>query len=232
MRSFLFALGMTLMSVTLYAQDCSKYYYINSNEVQMTMYDKKDKESGKLTYKISDKKKEGGNVSAIFNSEIVDEKGKLISKNTGTYKCNGGVMFIDARVSMPSESMSAYKDMEVKANDAYIEYPSTFTEGATLKDVDFKMEMSGKSGLNTTITLLQTNRKVVGKESITTAAGTWECWKITYDAKMKTSVAPLNIGPKMEFDVAEWFAPGFGIVKTVTMRNGKVMGSTAITSVK
>lgn len=53
----------------------------------MTAYDKKEEESGKLTYAIPSR---GAN-NADFTSEMVDEKGKLVSRGAGKYKCAGGV---------------------------------------------------------------------------------------------------------------------------------------------
>lgn len=217
----------------MYAQDCKGFYYLDNSEVQMTMYDRKAKESGKVTYKISDVAKSGATTTANFTSEMVDEKGKSLSKAAGKYKCTGGVLYVDAKASIPQEQMTAYKDMDVKAEDAFIEYQSSMSAGQTLKDVNFKMEIYNKGTLFSTITLDQTNRKVEGKETATTPAGTWECWKITYEGKIKASMAPLNIGIPINIQATEWFAPGFGIVKTESSnKNGKLMGSTMITSVK
>jgi hypothetical protein len=233
MKSAIFFVTFLLGVTGMYAQDCSGYYYLNNSEVQMTMYDRKAKESGKVTYKISDAAKSGATTTANFTSEVVDEKGKSLSKGAGKYKCAGGAMYVDAKVSMPQEQMAAYKDMEVKADEVFIEYPATMSAGQALKDANFKMEMYSKGALFTTMTFDETNRKVEGKETITTPAGTWECWKITYAGKFKATMAAMNIGIPINIQGTEWFAPGFGIVKTESAnKNGKLAGSTVITSVK
>jgi len=135
------------------------------------------------------------------------------------------VLYADAKVAMPQENMAAYKDMEVKAEETFIEYPSSLSADQSLKDVNFKMEMYNKGTLFVTITFDEVNRKVINKESITTPAGTWDCWKITYDMKFKASTAPLNIGIPFNMLVTEWFCPGFGIVKSETYtKNGKLVG--------
>jgi hypothetical protein len=122
---------------------------------------------------------------------------------------------------------------EVKADEVFIEYPATMSAGQTLKDANFKMEMYNKGTLFTTMTFDETNRKVEGKEAITTPAGTWECWKITYEGKIKATMAPMNIGIPINMQGTEWFAPGFGIVKTESFnKNGKFLASTLITSIK
>jgi len=233
MKSVIFFLVLFLTAITMYAQDCKGFYYLDNSEVQMTMYDRKAKESGKVTYKISDVAKSGATTTANFTSEMVDEKGKSLSKGAGKYKCTGGILYVDAKVAMPQEQMSAYKDMEVKADEVFIEYPASMAAGQALKDANFKMEMHNKGTLSTTITFDEINRKVEGKETITTPAGTWECWKISYEGKFKASLAPMNIGIPINMQGTEWFAPGFGVVKTETFnKNGKLMGSTMITSVK
>jgi hypothetical protein len=233
MKAVTFSIMLFFAAIAACAQNCKGFYYLNNGEVQMTTYDKKGEGTGKLTYTINGVSSSGSSVTANFTSEMVNDKGKTLSKGSGKYKCTNGVLYVDAKVAMPQENMAAYKDMDVKAEESFIEYPSTITAGQTLKDVNFTMEIYSKENLFATVTFDEVNRKAEVKESITTTAGTWDCWKITYDMKFKASMAPLNIGVPFNMKVTEWFAPGFGIVKSETYnKNGKLMGSTAITSVK
>lgn len=234
MKTFLACFMALLFFSIASAQTCSGYYYLTNSQVEMTTYDKKAKESGKLTYTISDINKKGAETTASFVSEMKDEKGKTLSKGSGKYKCNGGALFIDAKVAMPQEQMAAYKDMDVKADETFIEYPAGLATGQSLKDASFKMDIINKGNPFSTTTLEQTNRKVEGKETVTSPAGTWECWKITYDGRFRATIGgPSGIGIPFNFKSTEWFAPGFGIVKTETFnKNGKLIGSTLITSVK
>lgn len=231
-RIILFATVLSITTTSI-GQDCKGFYYLANSEVQMTVYDKKGEENGKLTYKISGTSSAGSTTTANFTSEMVNEKGKTVSKGSGKYKCSGGILYLDARIAMPQEQMGAYKDMDIKADEIFIEYPASMSEGQALKDANFKMEVYNKGTLFATTTFDQVNRKVIGKETITTPAGTWECWKISYEAKFKSAMAPMNIGIPINLQGTEWFAPGFGVVKTETFnKNGKLMGSTVITSVK
>ncbi|MDP4262674.1 MAG: hypothetical protein Q8941_09100 [Bacteroidota bacterium] len=233
MKTVIFFISLLLAAANSRAQDCKGFYYLNNGEVQMTLYDKKFQESGKLTYTITDASNTGSTATANFTTEMVNEKGKSLSRGSGKYKCTGGVMYVDARVAMPQEQLSAYKDMDVKADEVFIEYPSVLSAGQILKDVHFKMEVYNKGNLFSTVTFDEINRKAEGKETFTTHAGSWECWKISYDVKFKASMAPMNIGIPMNMQCTEWLAPGFGVVKTETYnKNGKLMGSSQITSVK
>ncbi len=224
--------GLLLLGArTAPAQNCGGYYYLSSSEVEMTTYDAKGSENGKVIYHISDVAKSGSTTSARFQAETMDKRGKNLSKSSGTYKCIGGLLYVDARTSMGSDQMAAYKDMDVKMEEAYIEYPYTMSEDQLLKDASFKMTIYDKSGnLFATVNFEMTNRKVKGKENVTTSAGSWECWKISFDCKMRSEVA--GIGIPVTFRTTEWFAPGVGVIRSESYKGVKTMGSSAITSIK
>ena len=128
-------------------------------------------------------------------------------------------------MSMPQQQMEAYKDAEAKFETAYIEYPSNISVGQTLKDVDFTMEVTGKNNAATTITYKMVNRKVNSQEKVTTPAGTWDAYVISYNSTFKTQIGPIGLPINME--VKEWFVPGIGTVKSETYNKaGKLAGST------
>ena len=213
-----------LSTFTSFSQNCEGFYYLQKNKVvEMTITNKKGKEVGKNTYTITDVTKSGSIVSSTINSEFVDSKGKTISKATNNMKCTGGVMMMDMKAFIPSAQQEQMGTV-AGGGEVYIEYPANMKEGDALKDASFSMDFKSGAGIGGHITLEMTNRKVAGKESVTTPAGTWDCYKITYHSKM---VFKMGIGIPMNSDVTEWYAPGFGIVKTES--NG---GKTEITAVK
>lgn len=234
MRIFAACLLAIFSSLSLLAQDCKSYYVFTKDaEVEMTVYDSKGGSNGKQTWKIDEITQESSTLKSNVKTSFTDKKGKDGAKTTGTYRCNNGVIQVDMKMFLPQEQMEAYKNMEVKADEVFIEYPSTMTEGQSLNDGDFKMEIFNKGTLSSTITMKMTNRKVSGKESVTTPAGNWDAYKITYDGQFKAMIGSSGMGIPMNFKVTEWYAPGFGTVKTETYnKNGKLLGSTAITSIK
>lgn len=221
-----------MVILSVHAQDCKSFYYLSDNStVEMTVYDRKGKESGKQTWKITDVKNNDKGYVSTIESMFIDDKGKETAKGKGTYICHNGVLKADMRMAVPQQQMEAYKDMEVRADEVFIEYPQNMSAGQTLQDGIFKMEMYNKDALATTINFSQVNRKVEGKEKITTPAGSWDAYKITYDGQMKAMIG--GIGIPMNFKAVEWFAPGFGMVKSETYtKNGKLMGSTLLTAYK
>ncbi|HEU5164469.1 MAG TPA: hypothetical protein VFU29_02955 [Chitinophagaceae bacterium] len=210
----------------LFSQDCSNYYFLQNNKtIEMTITNNKGKESGKMTYFVSDSKKNGSSITATINSEFVDANGKSISKATNNVKCENGVMQMDMKTFIPPVQMEQMKTGAATATDVYLEYPANMNVGDQLKDGQFNMDYESTSGLKSSIEIGITERKVEGKETITTSAGTWECYRISAKNRIVSKIEGIGIPIKM--DVIEWFAPGVGIVKTESKT-----GKTEITSIK
>ena len=117
-----------------------------------------------------------------------------------------------------------------KLDEAYVEYPAVMTEGMQLPDAIFDMEVT-TAGAPGVARIEMTNRKVEGKEKVTSEAGSWDAYKITYDAEMKMRIA--GIGVPMTMKTTEWFVPGFGVVKSESYnKKGKLRGKTLLTGLK
>jgi DNA-binding protein len=191
----------------------------------MTISNKNGNESGKMTYIVSDSKKNGSSIISRVNSEFVDAKGKSISKAANNVKCENGVMQMDMKTFIPPVQLEQIKTGSATANDVYLEYPANMNVGDQLKDGQLNMDYESINGLKCSLEISITERKVEGKETVTTLAGTWECYKISANNKITSRISGIGIPIKM--NVTEWFAPGFGIIKTESKG-----GKTEITSVK
>lgn len=226
MKKFkLVALPAILFSLASSAQDCSNYYFLQNNKtIEMTIYNKKGDPNGKQVYTISDVANSGGSTTGSFQSELFDKKGKSIVKGAGSVVCKGGVMLVDMRMMLPQQQQEQFSKADAKLENLYIEYPVDMKPGDQLKDASLNMEVDN-NGMKQSVAMLVTNRKVEAKENVTTPAGSWDCFKITY--KGKITIKTMGIGIPVNIDGTEWYAPGFGIVKTESKHGG-----TAITSIK
>jgi len=221
---YIFALICLLAAAGVHAQDCKNYYYLQNNKtIEMTIYGKKGDVAGKNVYQVSNVNSSGGSVTSDVNSEMFDKKGKSIIKSAMSIKCTNGVMMMDMKAMIPSAQAQQFK-MDAKADNVYIEYPNNMKPGDALKDATMTMDVNN-NGMQQSLTMNVSNRKVEGKESVTSPAGTWDCFKITSHTKINMKMGPIGI--PMNMDTTEWFAPGFGVVKTETKQ-----GSTLITAVK
>jgi hypothetical protein len=221
----LICLAALLGSLSGFAQDCKSYYYLQNNKtVEMTIYNKKGNANGKQVYAVTDVKTSGGSTTGTIRSEMFNEKGKSIAKGVSNMKCTGGILMIDMKMMLPQQQAEQFAKADATVNEAYIEYPVSMKPGEQLKDGSFNMEINN-SGLKQSITMLISERKVEAKENITTPAGSWECFKIS--SKMKMTIRTAGIGIPMNMESTEWYAPGFGVVKTQSK-----YGGTEITSIK
>ncbi|HMP94755.1 MAG TPA: hypothetical protein PKD90_17875, partial [Phnomibacter sp.] len=110
------------------------------------------------------------------------------------------------------------------SGQVYIEYPGNMQVGMELPNGQVTIQ-SATSGINTTAEVNITNRKVAGQEKITTPAGSWDCYKITSNLNLRMKIA--GIGIPFNTEQTEWFAPGFGIV-----RSESKTGTVEVTAVK
>jgi hypothetical protein len=211
----------------LIAQDCPMYYPAKENTtMEYKQYDKKGALSGSSIQKITGIKKSSNSTEADISSEHFDAKGKSLGVVKLTAKCEAGVFYIDMSNYMNQQSTDSYKDMEMTMEGGNLEMPWNLKAGDMLKDGNMKMSFAsgGMTVMNMTISI--TNRKVEAVENVTTPAGTFECYKISYDIATK-----MMINVKMKG--TEWYAKNVGLVKSESYNNdGKLMGSTLLTGLK
>ena len=133
-------------------------------------------------------------------------------------KCDGGVMMVDMKLSMPQQPGSPMaSETDVKADDIYMEYPTNMNVGDNLKNASMHMDFDN-NGMKQSVDMDVFDRKVEGKEKITTPAGSWDCYKISYKSKIRMKT--MGIGVPMNVEGVEFFAPGFGVVKTQSKHGG------------
>ena len=221
----LFVVALVVNVSMLLAQDCNNYYYMQRNKtVEMSMYDKGGDETGKMVYSIGDVTNSNSFTVANVQSQILDKRGRTIAKGTGVMKCNGGVMMINMKMNMPIPESDQSIQTNAKSDEFFIEYPANMAKGDVLKEGNMNLE-ANNNGMPQSISIHTFDRKVEDKEKITTPAGTWDCYKISYKTKMTIRI--MGVGVPKNLDGTEWYAPGFGVVKTVSK-----YGSTVITSIK
>jgi hypothetical protein len=114
-------------------------------------------------------------------------------------------------------------EMEVTVSGGGLELPSTLREGQALPDASMTMDI-GSGGMKImSMTMTMTNRKVGVRESLTTKAGTFDCYQLTYDFEIQTIF-------KKSFSVKEWFAKDIGMVRSETYDSkGKLEGYIELT---
>jgi hypothetical protein len=212
----------------LIAQDCPMYYPDKENtRMEYKQYDKKGGLSGSSVQKITSISKSAGSTEVAVSAESFDAKGKSLGTANLKARCEGGIFYVDMSNYLNQQSTDAYKDMEMSVEGGNLEMPSGMKAGDMLKDGDMKMAFSsaGVNVMNMAITI--TNRKVEAVENLTTPAGTFECYKISYD------IATKMMGINVKMKGIEWYAKGVGMVKSESYnKDAKLQGSTVLSALK
>ncbi|WP_034041520.1 hypothetical protein [Wocania ichthyoenteri] len=200
---------------------CSTYYpFEQGTKFEITSFNKKGKKESVVNYEITTIE----NNVATIKTKISDDKGKEITSTEYNVTCNGNSVSIDFKSLMNPNLFKQYKDMEMEMSGTNVEFPNDLKVGQTLKDANLKMTIN-MSGIKMNMTVDMLNRKVDAKESVTTTAGTFDCFALSYNTEMK-------MGMKMSFTIKEWIAEGVGIVKSETYnKKGKPMGYSELTSI-
>ena len=98
----------------------------------------------------------------------------------------------------------------------------------TLKDASVTVTVYNGTALFSTMKINISNRLVASQESITTPAGTFNCFKITQDIKVESIMMGMTIPISMKS--AEYYAAGTGLVKSQSFdKNGKLSGYSLLT---
>ena len=216
----------TAIAVGTAFSQCNQYYqFEEGNEWEMETYNQKDKLTGKIQQKVTSFQKAGNGFTAKINSVTYNEKGKELTKGDLDFKCNDGIMYIDMRNFVTDEQMAAFKGYNLTVEGDNLEVPSTLSVGQSLKDASIHVNATD-APIPMKMQVSITDRKVVGQETITTPAGTFECYKLTSKMYIKTIVG-------LNFSTIEWIAPKVGMVRSESYnKGGKLMGYNILTKRK
>ncbi len=220
----------TLFCTTFVFGQCNSFYVIDEGTAwTYENFNSKGKTTGKNEQKVTAFKKTTSGYIATVNSTLWDEKGKKVTEGELELTCDNGTFIMDMRKFIPEEQQKAFSSYEMKIESENLELPSKLSVGQTLKNGSVTLSAVG-SPVPMKITVNITDRKVEAKESITTPAGTFECYKIS--SKSNTQMK-MGINMNMNFSGTEWIAENVGMVKSESFdKNGKSTGYTVLTSKK
>lgn len=203
-----------LLCVSSYAQsNCSSFYPSRQGQKNVIhQLDKRERLSNIIEYTVT----RANSSQLTMLASVKDKRGRDIVENSFKATCSGGLTRLDP-ASIMSAQLQQYEGMEYSITGDDIFFPNTLTVGQSLPDATVTMKVdAGMMNITTTITM--TNRKVELQESITTPAGTFECYLITYSNNLK--MGALN----KTYSCKQWISRGVGMVQEETRKpNGNLM---------
>jgi hypothetical protein len=175
---------------------------------------------------IIDKKGTAEELEAKVKSEFYDKKDKLVMTQTYSLHCKQGNFYVDMESLMSPEIFGAYESMEVEVNTEDLQFPAQAKAGTTLPDGVLTAKISSSGIAILTLQIQVTDRKVEGMEKVTTAAGTFDCIKLSQTVETKSVI-------KSSIRSVDWYARDTGPVRSESFnKSGKSMGYTELTNLK
>ncbi|MEO3404395.1 hypothetical protein AAFN85_10855 [Mucilaginibacter sp. CAU 1740] len=208
------------------AQNCSQFIN-NTNGKTLTYINLDAKGKQQITAIYTTTKKDASTVTV--HAQINDKNGKAIGNGDSEMICTGNTIKVDMKSFVPAANVKG--NMQVSGEAKYLTYPTDMKAGQTLDDGSVTIDMSSSGATMANLQMDIKNRKVEQPESITTNAGSFDCFKLTYDAT--TKVKMMGIGIPFNFHVTEWYSPKLGrFVKSETYKGDKLMGTMSLDSIK
>ena len=194
---------------------------------EMRSYDQRDRLTSITRQEILDKTVSGNDVRVKVRTTSYDNDENEILTGDLEIVCEDGVFSFDLRDYLDPNTLAAYEDMGIEITADNLLYPANMSAGDQLPDGELQMVV--KSGQTTILTLILTisNRKIEEIENITTDAGTFSCYKISYDISTKAGFITTSSS------AVEWIADSVGLVRNETYnRRGRLTGYSVLTALQ
>lgn len=188
--------------------NCEGYYPFEKGVFyQQSFYDSKGKLSTVSDVTIDEVKAIDGGWEAHFQTVMTDAKGK--ESGTGQYsaQCIDGMIIIDVKQLLSSDMLAKYEDMDVSFSGEGMRWPNQLAEGQELPGGNTHVEIGENGFTIVTIDFEVTDRKVLGKETIDTPIGPYECFKVTETINYKVLFS------KQKLTSVSWYAKNKGLMR-------------------
>ncbi|HRY98726.1 MAG TPA: hypothetical protein P5550_06680 [Bacteroidales bacterium] len=224
--SLIFLMIMVSGSSSLYSQSCETWFpFKQGTVIEMTHYDGKDKVTGTSRQSVLSINQSGNGFEARIKIESTGEKKDEHFESEYTVKCSDGVLKVEMNQYISPEMMGSLEGMEFEVTGDELELPQRLSVGQTLDDGEIIMKVMNQGMAMMTMSVKVFNRQISARENVTTPAGSFDCYKLTYDVESKVM---LKVSSKGE----EWIAEGTGVVKTATYsKSGKLTSYSLLTGI-
>jgi len=201
------------------AQECSKYYMQTpGKQLLIYQYDKRGRHELTTVYQVKEVIPEAGGHRLLIDMQLLDAKkrNELIVQGGFEAICSLGSTSIEPRSMLAPGLFEQYNDMEYEIAGDNLTMPNDLEVGQLLPEAQVTMKVNvGGIGIKTQV--IRKDQTIVRQETLTTPAGTFNCYVMTY-----TNI--LKVGLSKTYYTTVWLAEGIGMVKEETRKaNGRLV---------
>lgn len=224
------ALGFAVLCSPMAFSQCNDFFHFKEGvRLEYDHIDKKEKVAARTAQSFKDISGSGANMKAKLHQEIIDvKKNEVIGSSESEWTCeNGTLQFSVNSMNMGMSGQAYNPSVSVEVTGDKTDLPSNLKVGQTLSDVHYQVKstMSGITLINQTFDV--TDRKVEAQEEITTPAGKFNCYKLTFKTNSKGKMGGSNT-----MRTVAWYAKNTGLIKMEMFdESGKFLGRQLLTKV-
>jgi len=224
-KLYLAFFAVSFAGVASMAQTCNDFILFQKGATyEMETYTGKGKKESRMEYIVKEVIKSEDKIESNIQSTSYNESDKTSNPTVINLKtiCQNNKLFIDLTEAIKSMQPSEMtKDMDIIVEGAMIEIPNKLTVGSTLPNLETKVRIVDKSSKSEimAVDISTQNRKVISSESVTTPAGTFQCFKIYQEQLIAPKMLMMNMAlPKHTVVSNIYFSlKEIGMVKTEIM---------------
>ncbi|MBK6947638.1 MAG: hypothetical protein IPH16_05775 [Haliscomenobacter sp.] len=172
-------------------------------------FDAKDKLTSSSETVVTDVKSVGNAVEAQMSITMKDKNNKPTFEGASKVVCKEDAVYLDI-TNLLGPQTQAFGKMEVSLSGDGVVLPNNLKAGQKLADShnEIKLGMNGTPIMTMTFDIREYT--VEAEEKVTTPAGTFDCFRTSYQMSSKTLLVNTTV------KVVQWFAKGVGMVKSET----------------
>lgn len=208
------------------SQNCESISpYKEGMYMEYTNYNKKGKIVSVEKHLVEAVDNQDGSLVIDIKTSVIEGK-RNSSAETYILECENGNFKVDMTNYTSHQSDSQDGSLSVEAVGDFIEFPTGMQPGATLKDGTIAISIGNGESTMAIADMSVLNRKVLAKDNLTTPAGTFDGYKISFDYLFDMGLL------KIRGSGIEWYVDGIGIVRTESYsKNGKLRWSRELTKI-
>ncbi|MBC3540269.1 hypothetical protein ACFSC6_01290 [Rufibacter sediminis] len=226
-KKYFYALGVVVLLASgvvpraTYAQNCQHPLGLAKNTEFVFQVTDKGRNKGTLNNKVVQQSidKDGMYVTT-FKSARRSEKNRPETSDEYHIRCSGDTLYLDAMLLLREQALKAFEGKDFDYAPVDIAYPQQMQVGQKLPDGKLGVKVRSSTVNITEISMVATDRKVEALEKVTTPAGTFDAYKITYNYVVELDA--MGMALRDVFKVEEYFSLEHGLIKAQFMnKRGK-----------
>lgn len=199
--------------------DCSQPFGLApGTELTYQLRDEKQRPTGLQILKVAlitaheAEKKAPAYTEVLLKSALYDANNRLQRNEEYVYQCRRDTVLTDGRLLLDPALLKSFRDRRFSYEPVPLAWPNQPTPGP-LPGGRLTVQVSSPSVDIAQVITTVTERRLSGPESVTTPAGTFQCYKVESRYEYVTQ-ARVDMARRSVKRIVDYYAPGVGVVRT------------------